>query len=273
MTEKVDFTGIQSTMLVTLYLRAVESRSKNSILGDNIAAEIVDRIDYDFAGQVPRGGRGNRFMVALRAKRLDQWADAFLRRHPEAVVLNLGCGLDSRAFRLDVPEGVRWFDVDLPDVIGVRRRLYAEPDGYHMVGSSVTDPGWLDEIPAEGPALVIAEGLLMYLSGNDIEQLLHRIAARVGTGELLFDGFAPGVVRSTQRMSKLLARKGYPAYSTAFRDGREVEEWNAQFSYVEDTPLVSMFAAVPVRGYRLALRMMNAFPATRNFYRVFRFEF
>jgi hypothetical protein len=70
MMEKVDFTGMEQTMLTTLYLRAWESRSKDSILRDHVAAELVDRLDYDFSKLILRGGAGNRFMLALRAKQL-----------------------------------------------------------------------------------------------------------------------------------------------------------------------------------------------------------
>lgn len=273
MTEKVDFTGVEQTMLTTLYLRAWESRSKDSILRDHIAAEIVDRLDYDFSKLMMRGGAGNRFMLALRAKQLDEWAADFLRRHPDAVVLHLGCGLDSRAFRLDLPVGVRWFDVDLPDVIDLRRKLYPEPEGYRTIGSSVTETRWLDEIPTEYPVLIIAEGLLMYLTENENKGLLQQFTDRFSTGELLFDGFAPWVVRMTQRMSKSLARKGYPSYSTAIRDRREVERWNPRFRYIEDVPFASLFAKIPVRAYRITYRLMNTMPASRDFYRMFRFGF
>ena len=81
----------------------------------------------------------------------------YLNGHPDATVLHLGCGLNSRAFRLAVPEGVRWFDVDLLQVIALRRQLYSDSGTYRMVGSSVTDPGWFDELPAGGAVLIAAE--------------------------------------------------------------------------------------------------------------------
>ncbi|MEV0831447.1 class I SAM-dependent methyltransferase [Nonomuraea rubra] len=273
MMEKADFTGVEQTMLATLYLRAWESRSKDSILRDHVAAELVDRLDYDFSKLMPHGGAGNRFMLALRAKQLDEWATDFLGRHPDAVVLHLGCGLDSRAFRLDLPAGVRWFDVDLPAVIDLRRKLYPEPDWYRTIGTSVTAPAWLEAIPAGRPVLVIAEGLLMYLTEDDNKLLLQQIADRFPTGELLLDGFAPWVIRMTQRMAKTLARRGYPSYSTAIRSGREIEKWSPRFRYLEGIPLVSLYAKIPLPVYRLTYRLMNAIPATRNFYRMFRFAF
>lgn len=171
---QVDFSGVrwgsvEWTNLCTLYLRACESRSPRPILGDRTAAEAVDRIDYDFK-RMHRAVNpaANRFLVALRAKQFDMWTTDFLRRHPNAVVLHLGCGLDSRVMRLSPSAGARWFDVDQPGVIDLRRKLYADHDGYQMIGSSVTEDGWLDRIPTDGPALVVAEGLLMYLTEAEV---------------------------------------------------------------------------------------------------------
>jgi O-methyltransferase involved in polyketide biosynthesis len=191
--EKLDFSGVrwasvEWTLLCTLYLRACESRLDPSILGDRTAAEAVDKIDYDFK-RMRRWVRTstNQFLVALRASRLDTWSADFLNHHPDAVVLHLGCGLDSRAFRLEPPPTVQWFDVDQPDVIELRRRLYSDADGYRMIASSVTEPGWLERIPGDRPALVVAEGLLLYLTEAQVRDLLARITDHFDTGELLAD--------------------------------------------------------------------------------------
>ena len=100
-----------------------------TVLGDHFAAQDVARIDYDFK-RIHRRVHPvtNQFGVALRGAQLDTWTADYLSGHPDAVVLHLGCGLHSRAFRLAVPEGVRWFDVDLPQVIALRRQLYSESD-------------------------------------------------------------------------------------------------------------------------------------------------
>ena len=129
---KVDFTGVrwgsvEWTNLCMLYLRACESRLAQPILGGHFAAQDVARIDYDFR-RIHRRVRpaANQFVVALRGAQFDAWITDYLNGHPDAVVLHLGCGLDSRAFRMATPEGVRWFDVDLPHVIALRRQLYSE---------------------------------------------------------------------------------------------------------------------------------------------------
>lgn len=127
--------------------------------GDTAAAEAVDRIRYDFK-RIHRMSlpASNQYLVALRAVQFDDWCAEFLARHPDAVVLHLGCGLDGRAFQVSVPPSVSWFDVDQPSVIRLRRRLYDDTENYRMIGSSVTELQWLDEVPAGRPTLMVAEG-------------------------------------------------------------------------------------------------------------------
>lgn len=269
---KVDFSGVrwgsvEWTNLCMLYLRACESRLAHPILGDQFAAQAVARIDYDFK-RLHRRVRpaSNQFGVALRGAQLDAWTTDYLNGHQDAVVLQLGCGLDSRAFRVATPEGVRWFDVDLPQVIALRRQLYSESQTYRMVGSSVTDPGWVDELPAGGPVLIVAEGLLMYLTPADVTELLHRLVDRFDTGELLADLLSKGAVR----LAKVF-RPGIVKWGT--RDGGEITRWDARLRLIEDSPVMAGFAKIPHTAPRLLYRMQHVIPATRNYDRLFRYAF
>ncbi|RZQ65870.1 class I SAM-dependent methyltransferase [Amycolatopsis suaedae] len=273
-TGKVDLTGVESTMLVTLYLRALDSRAERPVLGDRFAADAVARIDYDWATLDKPAITRNRFMLALRARQFDDWTAGFLRRHPDATVLQLACGLDSRVFRLDLPEGIRWFDVDLPDVIALRRRLYDDAEGYRMLATSVTDEGWLDELPSGGPVLVIAEGLLMYLHEPEVARLLRRLTDRFGSGELLFDGVAPWVARTTQLAKKYLGRwYHYPAYWTATRGPADIVRWNPRLRHRDDVAVLAEYDRIPDPALRRFYRFGNRFAWFANYLRVFRAEF
>ncbi|MEV1170366.1 class I SAM-dependent methyltransferase [Nonomuraea sp. NPDC049784] len=265
--ERVDFSGITDegvtwTLLGTLYLRAWESRLPAPILGDHHAAEAIRRIDYDFA-KLKRRMRpnSNQFLVALRARQLNDWSAAFLSRHPDAIVLQLGCGLDSRMLRLDPQGALRWFDLDIPQVIDLRRQLYPEHGTYRMIGASVTDDGWLEKIPADRPALIIAEGLLPYLTPSEVRRLLQRLTDHFTSGELIFDGLAPWVVR----MAKL--------FHWSPRDGRDVERWNPRLTCADQVPLTAHYRRIPVRLYRVIYRLMNAVPGLRNMSVEYRFTF
>jgi methyltransferase (TIGR00027 family) len=270
-TTKVDFSSVgwrsvEWTNLVTLYLRAHESRSPRPILGDHAAAEAVDRIDYDFK-RIHRAAQpwGNQFLVALRARKLDDWTGDFLRGHPDAVVLHLGCGLDTRAFRIDPPSTVQWFDLDQPGVVELRRRLYDETDAYRMIGSSVTDPGWLEQIPTGRPTLVVAEGLLMYVSEREVRELLNRLTDRFGDGEILFDTLSP----CAARLSKLLTNN---IIKWGIRDATEIGTWNVGLRFIEGVSALAGYQSIPFTPQRLIYRLTYATPM-RNYDIVNRFAF
>jgi methyltransferase (TIGR00027 family) len=273
-TGKVDFTGVQSTMLVTLFLRALDRKEKEPILGDHFAAEAVDRIDYDWTRLDKPSITCNRSVLALRAKQFDDWAADFVGRNPGATVLQLACGLDSRAFRLDLPAGVRWFDVDLSDVMELRRELYDEADGYRMIAASVTDEAWLGEIPADQPVLIIAEGLVMYLHETEVRQLLRRLTDHFRTGELIFDSVAPWVTKMTQLLKKYSSRwYDYPAYWTTIRDSSDIERWNPRLRYCDHVAMMAQYERVPDPNLRRFYRLGSRFDWLKNYLRVFRAEF
>jgi methyltransferase (TIGR00027 family) len=174
-------------MLATLYAKALDADAPHSILNDHYAKTAVARIEYDWAATTIDARRAP--SVAVRSAHFDNWARQFLAVHDEAVVLHVGCGLDARVYRLDPGPGVRWYDVDYPDVISLRERVYPPRSNYRMLPASVTDPSWLDEIAADRPVLFLGEGLTMYLTKDDGLALLRRVVDRFGSGELQFDAF------------------------------------------------------------------------------------
>lgn len=260
--DTIDFSAVrwgsvEWTNLCTLYLRACDGRSPRPILGDTAAVDAVDRIDYDWA-RMRRSLRPgiNQWLVAVRASRFDAWSADFLRRHPDASVLHLGCGMDTRAFRLHPPGEVRWFDIDRPQVIELRRKLYDDRDNYRMLGASVTDSSWLEEIPADRPALIVAEGLLIYLREPEVRALLQRLTDRFPAGEMLFDTLAP----IGPRFSKLFT-KGIVTWGIA--DARELQQWNPRLRFLEDAPGFAGSPRIPATPLGLLYRLVCATPAKR----------
>ena len=130
--EKVHFTKVQETLLVTLYFKALDSRSKHPLLHDKAAEEALSRIDYDFRKvKLPKGSA---LGMVIRAKQLDRWTAAFLAEHPDATVLHVGCGLDSRVERIDPPTSVRWYDEITPQQW---KTLFASSAGWALDGMDV----------------------------------------------------------------------------------------------------------------------------------------
>src|SRR5215469_6650971 len=202
--EKIHLTKEKETMLMTLNGRALQSQWTNPILRDPWAVEAMRHIDYDISKQYRGVGSWSMWgkigctIIATRAATFDQLTNRYLADHPAATVLQVGCGMDSRIFRVDPPATVQWFDVDYPDVIDLRRQLFPERDGaYHLIGAPLSDLRWLDEAPQDRPGLLIAEGVLHYLSEADVKALLNAVVAHFPSGQLIFDICKPFIVNRT----------------------------------------------------------------------------
>jgi methyltransferase (TIGR00027 family) len=272
MTDKirVDLTGSPETMLATLYAKALDADARESALHDHYAADIVARIDYNWArtGIKPSNAPG----VVLRSKHFDTWAGDFIAAHPRAVVLHLGCGLDSRYFRLAPPPSVEWYDVDYPDVIALRERFYPKPEHCHQVAASVTDPSWPAAIPADRPTLILGEGLTMYLTEKDGVALFRRLVARFPSGEIQFDAFNRLGIR-TQWANTVVRRSGSTLYWAI----------NRPEDFLDAVPGTRVLATLPVFesdmfstlsiGYRLMAAVMNRVPGLRTMAQFHRFAF
>ncbi len=217
--DKVHLKKEHETYLMTVYGKALDNRAENPILGDRFADEALQKIDFDFKKLKLAGG--GEITLPLRAKHFDTWARVFLAAHPQATVLHLGCGLDSRVFRIDPPATVRWYDVDFPDVIELRRRLYPERHDYTLIPASVTEAGWLEAIPADRPVLAVAEGLLQHLSEKDAFELLDRITEHFPSGQILFDIYS----RLTARVISFAARLSVLGSKPADADTRVDLTW------------------------------------------------
>ncbi|MHB8842371.1 MAG: class I SAM-dependent methyltransferase [Candidatus Aquicultor sp.] len=260
--EKVHFTEEKETMLMTLYARALQSRSKDPILQDKWAEDAVDRIDYDF-GKF-KVGKLRALLIAIRAKQLDLWTTRYLADHPDATVLHLGCGLDSRVYRIDPPEGVRWFDVDYPEVIELRRRLYPERAGYRMIGSSLADLGWLDEVPGDRLALIVAEGVTMYLTEDVMKLLLNRLTAHFPCGQIAFDVLSSQSVRWMAKTGGSV--KGTSAtFSWGIDDPQDIKKLEPRLDLIADlrAPHLAGFSRMPW-VMRALVRMMDSIPALQR---------
>lgn len=257
-------------MLATLYAKALDADFEKPILGDRFAKQIVERIDYDWKKTTITPRRAP--SVTTRTAHFDAWTKQFLAVHPQAVVLHVGCGLDSRFFRLQPGPSVEWYDVDYPELAALRTRLYPAAEHYHVVAASVTDPGWLADIPADRPALMIAEGLTMYLTAQDGIALLRRIVKRFPSGELQFDAFNRLGIK-WQWMNVIVRRAGATLYwgidgpDVILRavPGTRLLAWVSTFD-------ADVFKRVPA-AYRLMAKVMSWPPALRYMSQYHRYAF
>jgi O-methyltransferase involved in polyketide biosynthesis len=243
------FTPVEASLYLTLCGRALDSQAEHSILGDTTAAEIVAETGTNTA-DYPHAKTGLRD-IALRAKKLDGVVRDFVARHPNAVVVDLGAGLDSRQARIAPPSTVDWYDVDLPDVIAPRRRLLPGPA--HQIAADVTDPSWLDELPTDRPAVIVADGLVAFLAQDDLTALLRRLTAHFPAGEIAFNGYTRFHVWAIKHY-KGTGSIADVTINPGFDDPRDPQRWNPDLELAEE---IMLTRAPEVAEYPLALRLFT----------------
>jgi O-methyltransferase involved in polyketide biosynthesis len=186
--------GVAETLLIPLYNRAMESQRPDAIMKDEKAVALVKQMSYDF-DQVRkiRVFEANKVARIMLTREIDRYARDFLSRHPEAVVVHIGCGLDSRFERVDNGQ-VEWYDLDLPDVIGLRRKFIGdEAERYHLLGCSVLDDAWMEtlKVHSQRPFLFLAENVFVYFKEAQVKTLVLRLRDHFPGAELVFDGWTP----------------------------------------------------------------------------------
>ncbi len=187
-------TNESKTLFIPLYGKAL--MSKEGLWRDKIAEKIVAEKEELFT----KADKSKRLAVymTMRAMQYDSYAENFIRDNPDAIVIHLGCGLDSRINRITA-KAKHWYDLDFPDVITLRKEIYSENESYGMISSSVTDLLWLDQIKYNcEPVLIIAEGLTMYLSEKDIRTLTELFAEKFVDATFIFDAYSSFAAKASK---------------------------------------------------------------------------
>ena len=229
---KLKLKGVQETMIIPLWARAVELKQPHPIIKDHKAVDIVRNLDYKFSKLDSEWA--TQLSVVIRTEILDCAVEKFMAKHELGTVINLGCGLDTRYYRLENSEYL-WYDIDLPDTIELRRNFFDETDNYHMIGKSVFDYSWFDEITDNRPILIIAEGLLMYFSENEVDELMIALAQKFPGSEMIIETVPNSLVKQSQKSNLIEKQYDIQAnFSWGINKGKDVEKLNHNIEYIED---------------------------------------
>jgi O-methyltransferase involved in polyketide biosynthesis len=225
-TSRQNLNRISESLLLPLYIRALETQRPDALLRDECAVELVKKLKLDPSHFTQaKVGEEVQVSILLRNRQFDRITADYLSQHPNSVVVYLGCGLDTRFERVDNGH-VMWYDLDLPEVISLRRELIGgEKDRYHLLACSALDHAWMDVVAVHSPSsfIFIAEGLLMFFEANQVKELVLDMRDRFPASELVFDAFSPFYVWGNNRR---VARTkiGAPA-QWALKRGQDLELW------------------------------------------------
>jgi len=179
-------------MLWALHNRVSEATRDDGILHDPEAVRIYQMLDYEFEEAFGPAEPTN----AVKSAMFDAELRAFLDRHPDGVIVNLGEGLETQRFRVASDETL-WLSVDLPEAIAIRERFIAPDDKHRHVALSALNRAWFDEVPEERPVYITAQGLLMYLPEGEVRLLLQDFAERFPGAWFTFDTIPRWLSRKT----------------------------------------------------------------------------
>jgi O-methyltransferase involved in polyketide biosynthesis len=219
---------IPETYLAPLYWKAMESLRPDAMIKDEKAMVLVTQnsIDFSRVKQIHM----NELLSAMRiifTREMDRYAREFLIHHADAVVVHIGCGLDSRFERVTEFDGqVEWYDLDFPDVIELRRNLLGgETEHYHLLACSVLEEDWLEamQVHSHRPFLFLAETVFVYFMEPQVKSLVLTLRDHFPVAELVFDGWRPFEVWLGNRYLSSSLYAGLMHWG--FWRGQEIEGW------------------------------------------------
>ena len=196
------------TLYIPLYGKALVSK-KGIILDDKKAEEIWEKEKF------PLGGKSKSkwlaYFMGMRSAVIDQWLFEKLSEKTESLVLHIGCGLDSRIERVKAPFE-NWFDVDFLDVIDVRKEYFSETEKYKMLGASAAETEWIFKLPDSENALVVLEGISMYLSEEIIKNLFAAISEKFPNAEIIMDVYTKKAVKASKMKNPIKEVGAAPSF-------------------------------------------------------------
>lgn len=185
--------NVNKTMYIPLYGKSYVSQ-KGIILQDPKAEEIWAAEGFPLKGKSK--SKWLAYYIGMRSAVFDRWVRERMEEDPSATVIHIGCGMDSRCLRVGT-QGHLWFDLDFPDVIGERKRYYAETAEYKMLCADVTDPQWLSQVPGEN-AIVMMEGVSMYMSPEELKRTIGQIRRHFASVHLLMDCYTEFAAKASK---------------------------------------------------------------------------
>lgn len=187
---KVELGDVQKTLFMPVWARAVETKKNRPILIDKTAVEIIDSVDFDFLQISKNVSEISQIAWIARCKRFDLIVRDFINKHPNGSVVNIGCGLDTTYERIN-NSLILWYDLDLPDVIELKKKFLKETDNRKFISSSFLDTKWFNDIVIKDKVLFISTGVFVYFEETEIKNFIIKVADKFDDSELFFDVTSP----------------------------------------------------------------------------------
>lgn len=255
--------SVNKTLYIPLYGKAYVSR-KGLILKDTKAEALWAAEGFPLKGK--SASKWLAYYMGMRSAVFDRWTMEKVREDPKATVLHIGCGLDNRVGRVAAGESL-WYDVDFPEVIDQRKKHYQETAVYKMYAADAREPEWLELIPGDA-AVVILEGISMYLKPEELANLFAAFANRFSTVKILMDSYTEFAAKASKFKNPIHDVGVTEVYG--FDDPETLEKTGVQFVSEWDMTPEEMIGQLQGME-KLIFRKLYAGKMSRKLYRMYEF--
>lgn len=249
---------VQETLIIPLYGRKKCTEKFPQLFKDETAVRLIEQIDYDFSEVEKKGDSMMQefgfLEVAIRQNDLAYEVKEYLKSHPNAAVVNLGCGLDNTGRNCD-NDSCRIYNIDFPDVIEVRNSLLPAGEREKNIAADLKDTSWFNEIQADGGVIFFASGVFYYFLTEDVKALFLAMAEHFAQGGIVFDTCGKtGAKMISKTWLKQAEIKDVNAYFSVGDAQKEIAHWSDKFE-------------VSSRGYMLGYQSLNV-PSVKRIHRI-----
>ena len=229
---KIEKNTVQETLIIPLYSRKLCSELYPNIYRDETAVRLINRIDYDFSAAEKKSRslmqRFGALEVAMRQNDLAFEVRDYLKAHPNAAVVNLGCGLDSTGRNCD-NGSCKIYNLDYPDVIAVRNELLPAGERETNIPCDLNDTAWFSQIDASNGAVFFASGVFYYFLTEQVKALVQAMADAFPGGVLVFDAANRAAVKMIAKTWLKSAKiKDVGAYFAVSDAPKEIGAWDSR---------------------------------------------
>lgn len=244
----IHLNDISETAIFTLQCHALDAKSKQPYLNDISSVHTLNLLKESYASDpdhhlyrriVERKISSSAIAhTALRAKKYDSYIRQFLSRYPEATIVNIGCGLDDRFERIDNGQ-VTFLDLDLPDIMNIKKQIFPEKERYIQISRSVFDYEWMDLVQST-PVMLVAEGVFMYCQEKDVKELFLLLQQKMENPEVVFEvfsskwltGWRKGVTETKLKNTLKFGEGAF--YQFGIENSHTMESWSPGMKLIEE---------------------------------------
>lgn len=261
-----NLTGIAETLLITTRVRAYETTRPDALLVDPWAVKIIEQLELT-ASNKDKLSSGTSIGSIMRTLMFDEKINAFIQQHSDAVIVNLGCGLDARYQRL-CPSSITWFDLDIAESLNVRKQFFEEAANYQMLEKSMFDASWMDQIPKDKPIMIFFEGVAMYFPEEWLKPLIQKIFQQFPQADIMFDVISKLIAKNSHKHPDV--KKYNVSFKWGIHSATELMKWADGICVISEE---SYMFKPPLSRWPILMRSLRWLPAVQRMGRVIHLKY